>query len=57
MNPKSDNYFPQPESNGGWRFLKDADEITDLTSMNLGKLDDVIESYKFFLLLLHDMVT
>ena len=48
MNPKSDNYFPQPESNGGWRFLKDADEITDLTSMNLGKLDDVIESYKFF---------
>ena len=48
MNPKSDIYFPQPESNGGWRFLKDADEITDLTSMNLGKLDDVIESYKFF---------
>lgn len=47
-NPLNNNYFPQSESNNGWRFLKDSNEIKNLTNMNLGKLDAIIEGYKFF---------
>ena len=47
-NPLNNNYFPQSESNNGWRFLKDSNEIKNLTNMNLGKLDAIIEGYKLF---------
>jgi CubicO group peptidase (beta-lactamase class C family) len=44
----NDNYYPQPESLGGWRFLKDSREIKSLTNVSLGKLDDLIQKYRFF---------
>ena len=39
----NDNYYPQPESQGGWRFLKDKSKIKSLTNVSLGKLDDLIQ--------------
>ena len=44
----NDNYYPQPESLGGWRFLKEKSEIKSLTNVSLGKLDDLIQRYRFF---------
>ena len=44
----NDNYYPQPESQGGWRFLKDKREIKNLTNVSLGKLDDLIQRYRLF---------
>ena len=32
MNPKSDNYFPQTELNGGWHFLKEKVITEDTTA-------------------------
>ena len=44
----NDNYYPQPESQGGWRFLKDKSEIKSLTNVSLGKLDDLVQRYRLF---------
>ena len=44
----NDIYFPQPESKGGWRFLKSNSKINSLTNVNLGKLDDLIQRYRLF---------
>ena len=44
----NDNYYPQPESQGGWRFLKDKSEIKSLTNVSLEKLDDLIQRYRLF---------
>jgi len=44
----NDNYYPQPESQGGWRFLKDKSEIKSLTNMSLGKLDNLVQKYRLF---------
>jgi len=43
-----DNYYPQPESLGGWRFLKDSGEIKSITNVSLGKLDNLIHRYRLF---------
>ncbi len=48
LTTKNHSYFPQPESQGGWRFLNDKAEIKNLTSINLDKVNVAIESYKFF---------
>jgi len=37
---KNNSYFPQPESQGGWRFLNNKTEIKSLASINLNKLND-----------------
>ena len=44
----NDNYYPQPESQGGWRFLKGNSKIKSLTNVSLGKLDDLIRRYRLF---------
>ena len=44
----NDNYYPQPESQGGWRFLKDKSEIKSLTNVSLGKLDNLVQKYRLF---------
>ena len=33
------DYFPPPDSQGGWRTLKDAASIRKLAGMDLAKLD------------------
>jgi len=33
------DYFPPPDSDGGWRTLKDASQVRDLAGMELSKLD------------------
>jgi CubicO group peptidase (beta-lactamase class C family) len=37
------DYFPQPDSKGGWRTLKDAVSIRKLAGMDLAKLDRAYE--------------
>ena len=44
----NDNYYPQPEYQGGWRFLKGNSKIKSLTNVSLGKLDDLIRRYRLF---------
>src|SRR4051812_13885309 len=34
-----DNYFPPPDSQGGWRTLTDAKSIRKLAGMDLARLD------------------
>ena len=39
-NGKSADYFPPPDSAGGWRMLKDAAEVESKAGMSLKKLDE-----------------
>jgi CubicO group peptidase (beta-lactamase class C family) len=39
----SGEYFPPPDSAGGWRTLKDAAEIRKVAGMNVAKLDQAFE--------------
>src|SRR5665213_702252 len=41
--PELDDYFPPPDSAGGWRTLKNAEEIRKVTGMDLAKLDSAFE--------------
>ncbi|MEP6757062.1 MAG: serine hydrolase [Chthonomonadales bacterium] len=41
---KAADYFPPPDTNGGWRTLKDAASIRKLAGMDLSRLD---EAYDF----------
>ena len=34
-----EGYYPPPESKGGWRLIKDTDQVKDLTGMDADKLD------------------
>ena len=43
-----DSYYPQLESQGGWRFLKDKSEIKSLTNVSLSKLDNLVQKYRLF---------
>ncbi|MEJ7607412.1 MAG: serine hydrolase [Bryobacteraceae bacterium] len=38
-----DNYFPKPDSEGGWRTLKDAARIRKVAGMDLERLDRAFE--------------
>src|SRR5471030_353476 len=40
---KPDDYFPPPDSKGGWRTLTDAASIRKLAGMDLAKLDQAYE--------------
>ncbi len=35
------NYFPPPESQGGWRFVETAEEIEAVAEMDAGKIDQL----------------
>ncbi|MHA3771848.1 serine hydrolase domain-containing protein [Verrucomicrobiota bacterium sgz303538] len=37
------DYFPPPDSEGGWRTLKDAAQIRDLAGMDLAKLEQAFD--------------
>ena len=39
----ADDYFPPPDSDGGWRTVKDVNEARDLAGMDLHKLDQAFE--------------
>ena len=39
----ADEYFPPPDSAGGWRTLKDAAALSKIGGMNLTKLDYAFE--------------
>jgi CubicO group peptidase (beta-lactamase class C family) len=39
----ADEYFPPPDSAGGWRTLKDAAQIRKVVGMDLKKLDEAFE--------------
>ncbi len=40
------NYFPPPDSQGGWRALEDSRDILGITGMNKSKLDEAFELIK-----------
>ncbi len=42
----ADDYFPPPDSAGGWRVLKDAAEILKTGGMDLSRLDQAFEFEK-----------
>ena len=42
-----EGYYPPPESKGGWRLIKDTDQIKDLTGMDVDKLDFHFKSQAF----------
>ena len=42
----ADDYFPPPDSAGGWRVLKDAAEVRKLGGMDLTRLDQAFEFEK-----------
>lgn len=42
-NPETDEYFPLPDSLGGWRTLTDAGDIRRLTGMDKKKLDEAFD--------------
>jgi CubicO group peptidase (beta-lactamase class C family) len=39
----ADDYFPPPDSEGGWRTLSDAAKVKELAGMNLSRLDRAYE--------------
>ena len=41
--PRSRDYFPPPDSQGGWRTLKDAAAIRKLAGLDLPKLDQAFD--------------
>jgi CubicO group peptidase (beta-lactamase class C family) len=41
MSPNTINYFPPPESKGGWRYLKEPDEIREVAGMDVARLDAI----------------
>ena len=41
--PKSADYFPPPDSDGGWRTLKDPSEARKLAGMDVHRLDQAFE--------------
>ncbi|MGH7957902.1 MAG: hypothetical protein ACREH8_12975 [Opitutaceae bacterium] len=41
--PPAENYFPPPDAQGGWRTLRDADEIRRIAGMDKQKLDEAFE--------------
>jgi CubicO group peptidase (beta-lactamase class C family) len=43
---ESDNYFPAPDKDGGWRVLADAGEVRTLAGMDLRRLDQAFEFEK-----------
>jgi len=43
---KDISYFPPPDSKGGWRTLRDADEIRRVAGMDKQKLDEAFEFIK-----------
>src|SRR5580698_2244516 len=43
---ESDNYFPAPDKNGGWRVLTDAGKVRTLAGMDLRRLDQAFEFEK-----------
>lgn len=40
---KPDDYFPPPDSRGGWRTLNDADSVRRLAGMSLPRLQDAFD--------------
>ncbi len=47
--PESDQavYYPPPESQGGWRYLKDPDEILSVAQMDPDRLEQVRQEQEF----------
>lgn len=41
MNSADPNYFPPPESQGGWRYLKEASAVRDVGGMDAARLEQV----------------
>jgi CubicO group peptidase (beta-lactamase class C family) len=46
MVAKSEDYFPPPDSTGGWRSLHDHSQIRKVTGMDLSRLDQAFEYTK-----------
>ena len=44
---ENESCYPPPESVGGWRWIEDPDQVSDLAGMDLGKLDLVFQSQEF----------
>jgi hypothetical protein len=42
----SEEYFPPPDRDGGWRTLKDAKEIRSVAGIDLARLDQAFEFEK-----------
>ena len=40
---RADEYFPPPDSQGGWRTLTDAAQIRQLAGMHLDRLENAFE--------------
>lgn len=47
MRSDAEIYFPPPESKGGWRWLKEAEEVRDLAGMDPEKLELVRQMQEF----------
>ena len=41
-------YYPSPESQGGWRFLKKKDDIHHLAQMDSNKIDRLFDRHSIF---------
>jgi hypothetical protein len=48
MNDNDRDYFPLPESKGGWRWLGDQNEVRSLAGMDAGKMDLAFEEQRCF---------
>jgi len=44
---EKETYYPPPESKGGWRWLKEPDEVRSIAGMNPEKLDLVRQTQEF----------
>jgi CubicO group peptidase (beta-lactamase class C family) len=48
MQTKDQNYFPPPESAGGWRYLQGNDEIEGVAGMDPQKIEDAFQEQAAF---------
>ena len=48
INPKNTQYFPSPESKGGWQFLDKKIDKKVVSKINFEHLNKAIEDYKLF---------
>ena len=44
---REEGYYPPPESKGGWRLIKDLNQVKDLAGMDPEKLDFLFKSQAF----------